>query len=61
MLYRANRVFVNGETAEAAPGTRALLARLANRRALPAGTSVTPGAAALLYTWYRAGYLAPAR
>jgi 50S ribosomal protein L16 3-hydroxylase len=61
MLYRENRVFVNGEAADAAPGARALLARLANRRALPAGTSVTPEAAALLYTWYRAGYLAPAR
>jgi 50S ribosomal protein L16 3-hydroxylase len=61
MLYRENRVFVNGEAADVAPGARALLARLANRRALPAGTSVTPEAAALLYTWYRAGYLAPAR
>jgi 50S ribosomal protein L16 3-hydroxylase len=61
MLYRASRVFVNGEAVDAPPGARGLLIRLANERALPAGTSVTPAAAALLYTWYRAGYLAPAR
>ena len=61
MLYRANRIFVNGEAVDAPPRAREVLVRLADRRALPAGTSVTPAAAALLYTWYRAGYLAPAR
>jgi 50S ribosomal protein L16 3-hydroxylase len=60
MLYRASRVFVNGESAIAPPAARAALARLADRRVLAAGTSITPAAAALLYTWYRAGYLGPA-
>ena len=35
------------------------LAALADGRALEPGTSITPAGAALLYTWYRAGYLAP--
>jgi 50S ribosomal protein L16 3-hydroxylase len=61
MLYRASRVFVNGEAAEVPGRSRALLVRLANERVVPPGTSVTPATAALLYTWYRAGYLAPAR
>jgi 50S ribosomal protein L16 3-hydroxylase len=60
MLYRANRVFINGESVDTPPGSRADLARLADRRVLPAGNSFTPPGAALLYTWYRAGYLAPA-
>jgi 50S ribosomal protein L16 3-hydroxylase len=61
MLYRARRLFVNGEAADAPAHARGPLVRLANDRALPAGKSFTPTAAALLYTWYRAGYLAPAR
>lgn len=60
MLYRANRVFINGEPVDAPPGMRAALTRLADRRVLAARTSITPPGAALLYTWYRAGYLAPA-
>jgi 50S ribosomal protein L16 3-hydroxylase len=60
MLYRGGRLFVNGEAVEAPPGARAPLVRLADARALPARTSITPLAAALLYTWYRAGYVAPA-
>jgi hypothetical protein len=38
---------------------RALLATLADERRLPARTSFTQGAAALVYTWYRAGHLVP--
>jgi 50S ribosomal protein L16 3-hydroxylase len=60
MLYRAARVFVNGESVVAPPAARAVLARLADRRALAPGTSITPAAARLLYTWYRAGFLRPA-
>jgi 50S ribosomal protein L16 3-hydroxylase len=60
MLYRGGRLFVNGEAVEAPPGARAPLVRLADARALPARTSITPLAAALLYTWYRGGYVAPA-
>jgi 50S ribosomal protein L16 3-hydroxylase len=60
LLYRARRFFVNGEAADAPAPARPLLARLADARALPAGTSITPGAVPLLYTWYRAGWLVPA-
>ena len=59
MLYRRGRLFVNGEVVAARGPGGALLARLADRRALPPGTSVTGAAAALLYTWYLAGYLRP--
>ncbi|MFO1364561.1 MAG: cupin domain-containing protein [Burkholderiales bacterium] len=59
MLYRGRRVFINGESVAAPPGARGALAALADRRALRPGTSITPAGAALLYTWYRAGYLAP--
>jgi hypothetical protein len=38
--------------------TRRVLERLADERALRPGDSVTPTAAALLYTWYRAGWIA---
>jgi len=57
MLFRGGRVFVNGERTLVAGPTRRLLERLADARALPAGKSVTPAAAALLYTWYRAGWI----
>lgn len=57
MLYRGGRFYLNGEESQAAGGTRRLLERLADRRALVRGTSFTPEAARLLYTWYRAGYL----
>jgi len=56
MLYRGGRFFVNGESATARHG-RALLARLADRRALEAGILPAEDAAELLYTWYRSGYL----
>jgi len=59
MLFRGGRVYVNGESVAASGRTRALLRRLADERGLPGGTSVTRAAAALLYTWYRAGYLEP--
>ncbi len=59
MLFRRGRVYINGETVAASGRTRALLEALADARRLPARTSVTRAAAALLYTWYRAGYLGP--
>jgi 50S ribosomal protein L16 3-hydroxylase len=59
MLYRANRMFINGESVDAPPGMRPALTRLADRRLLAPRTFFTPAGAALLYTWYRAGYLAP--
>jgi len=57
MLFRRGTVYLNGEALAAAGPTRRLLERLADERALPAGTSVTPAASRLLYTWYRAGWL----
>jgi 50S ribosomal protein L16 3-hydroxylase len=57
MLFRGGRFYVNGESVAASGQARELLQRLADARCLPRGTSVTRPAAALLYTWYRAGYL----
>ncbi len=59
MLYRRGQFHVNGEPVGAAGPTRRLLERLADDRRLAPGTSFTRAAAALLYTWYRVGYLAP--
>jgi len=56
MLYRGNRFFVNGESVTVRDG-RALLARLADRRALEPGIIPAEDAAELLYTWYRSGFL----
>jgi len=56
MLYRGNRFFVNGESVTLRD-SRALLARLADRRALEPGILPGENAATLLYTWYRSGYL----
>jgi hypothetical protein len=57
MLFRGGRVYINGESVAVSGRTRACLQDLADARGLPGGTSFTPAAAALLYTWYRAGYL----
>jgi 50S ribosomal protein L16 3-hydroxylase len=57
MLFRRGAVYLNGERVAVSGRTRRVLARLADARALPAGTSVTPAAADLLYTWYRAGWI----
>jgi hypothetical protein len=57
MLFGRGAVYLNGERIAASGPTRRLLARLADERALRPGTSVTPAAAGLLYTWYRAGWL----
>jgi 50S ribosomal protein L16 3-hydroxylase len=59
MLYRRGRLYVNGESVVASGRTRRALERLADDRRLPPGTSFTRAAAALLYTWYQAGYLEP--
>jgi 50S ribosomal protein L16 3-hydroxylase len=59
MLVRGPYAYVNGEELRPPADARRLVARLADHRALPPATHVTPGAAALLYTWYRSGYLVP--
>ncbi len=56
MLYRGSRFFVNGEPVTARED-RALLARLADRRALEPGILPAENAARLLYTWFQSGYL----
>jgi 50S ribosomal protein L16 3-hydroxylase len=58
MLYRGNRFFVNGESVAVRAG-RAHLARLADLRSLEPGILHAEETAALLYTWYRSGYLEP--
>jgi 50S ribosomal protein L16 3-hydroxylase len=57
LLVRGPYAYVNGEELRPPAEARRLVARLADRRALPPETHVTPDAAALLYTWYRSGYL----
>jgi 50S ribosomal protein L16 3-hydroxylase len=59
MLFGRGRVYINGESVAVSGRTRACLRVLADARRLPPRTSFTPAAAALLYTWYRAGYLGP--
>jgi 50S ribosomal protein L16 3-hydroxylase len=59
LLVRGPYAYVNGEELRPPADARRLVARLADRRALPPATQVTPDAAALLYTWYRSGYLVP--
>jgi 50S ribosomal protein L16 3-hydroxylase len=59
MLFHGGRVYINGEGVAVSGRARALLATLADERRLPARTSFTQGAAALVYTWYRAGHLVP--
>lgn len=55
MLYRGNRFFVNGESVTVRED-RALLSRLADRRALEPGILPADDTARLLYTWYLSGY-----
>ena len=57
MLFRGGRVYINGESIAGSGRTRELLQHLADARRLPGRTPFTREAAALLYTWYRAGYL----
>jgi 50S ribosomal protein L16 3-hydroxylase len=57
MLFRRGAVYFNGERIAASGPARRVLERLADERALRPGTSFTSEAAALLYTWYRAGWI----
>src|SRR5690606_21046543 len=57
MLYRGSRWYLNGEAIIAAPEWRATLRGLADRRALPPGTTVDDALLNLLHEWYAAGYL----
>jgi 50S ribosomal protein L16 3-hydroxylase len=58
MLYRDRYVFLNGERHEIArKSTRMLLEKLADRRHLDPALAIDDEAMALLYGWYRAGYI----
>lgn len=57
MLTAGAQIFINGETSTAGGATAAALRQLADKRALPVQTRRNPALAALLYEWYRAGYI----
>lgn len=57
LLYAGRRFFINGESFVPAPGQRAALARLADRRSAPAALLARAGLGALIGEWRRAGYL----
>jgi 50S ribosomal protein L16 3-hydroxylase len=59
LLVRGRYAYANGEELLLRADARPLVARLADRRSLPGGTKVTESAGALLYSWYRSGYLVP--
>jgi 50S ribosomal protein L16 3-hydroxylase len=58
MLFRRDRIYINGESAAVSKRDLALLTRLADERELNRAGAFTPAGFDLLYTWYRAGYLA---
>jgi 50S ribosomal protein L16 3-hydroxylase len=57
MLFRGSTLFINGEAHPAGAPAAQVLSRLADRRSLPPLRRVDREAAALLYQWYRAGYV----
>jgi len=57
MLFRGSTLFMNGESVDAGARAAGLLARFADRRALPAGARLDAESAALLHQWYRVGYI----
>ena len=59
MLFHGRTLFINGEAVTAGGTTARLLARLADRRFLPAGTRIDRESRERLYQWFRAGYLIP--
>jgi 50S ribosomal protein L16 3-hydroxylase len=57
VLYRAKRVFVNGEGCTLARGHVAAIRRLADDRQLPPPLALDAAGFDLVYAWYRLGYL----
>jgi 50S ribosomal protein L16 3-hydroxylase len=57
MLFRGSRVYINGEAHATDRSAARVLARLADRRALPPRTALTPSARRLLHEWHAAGYI----
>ena len=58
MLFQGRRIFVNGESFEPAETAARSCAKLADARELRAPLDLDGEARALLYDWYRAGYIA---
>jgi hypothetical protein len=57
MLFRGDRLFINGECVRMPASARAPLIALADDRAALPWRSRSPQAARQLYQWYRAGYV----
>ena len=57
MLTSGAQIFVNSETTRVAAGSAPVLHRLADERSLPARTRTNTATRALLYEWYRSGYI----
>jgi len=57
MLYRGGTFFINGESLAVGAAAARTLSRLADCRALPPHWRVAREASAILYEWYRAGYI----
>ena len=57
MLYYGNQIFINGESVTAGASARRLLQRLADARALPPAMRADATTRAMLYEWYKAGYI----
>ena len=60
MQCHGRSVFINGEAGPLPKADYRLLRELADTRELAPARAIPPAAAALLYEWYLAGYLAPA-
>jgi 50S ribosomal protein L16 3-hydroxylase len=56
MLFRGDSIFINGEAHRPGAPAASRLSRLADRRSMPPGR-LDHETAALLYQWYRAGYI----
>jgi 50S ribosomal protein L16 3-hydroxylase len=57
MLYRGDRVYINGEEVQTEDETRDLLMELADRRRLPPSVNLSEDMAALLHQWASAGWV----
>jgi 50S ribosomal protein L16 3-hydroxylase len=57
LLTSGKHVFINSETAVAPATSAGILQRLADTRRLPSGARINTATRALLYEWYRAGYI----
>ena len=57
MLFRGNRIFLNGDVYEVGKTAQRILGELADRLALSPVRDIDAEAQALLYQWYLDGYV----